>query len=269
MNHKLFFTQYVIFLLTLSPMLFLNVYGEEPILISISSSLDNVVFDGKWTNSDEWKQSSYDRLTFDDGTEIHLRTAHQDDFIYVQINSASDMFIDKGADSAVVCFDTKNDKTIMPQSDDYCFFTTLNGKKSFSYQGSNTPAINGYFRKILNDKDFIAIGSPSDKHDRYNKTPHPSYEFKIPLSLLGRSDNYGFFISVFDAHTKNHYSWPYKIDNQSIVSITSPSQWGDIVSPDKSLPEFNPSLLLVIIFPIILGMQLFSKFISSKFLFFK
>ncbi len=248
-------------------MLFLNVYGEEPILISISSELDNVVFDGKWTNSNEWKQSSYDRLTFDDGTEIHLRTAHQDDFIYVQINVASDMFIDKGSDSAVVCFDTKNDKTIIPQSDDYCFFTTLNGKKSFSYQGNKTPAINGYFRKIPNDKDFVAVGASSDEHDRYNKTPHPSYEFKIPLSLLGRSDNYGFFISVFDAHTKNHYSWPYKVDNQSIVSIPSPNQWGDIVSPDKSLPEFNLFLLLVIIFPIMLCIQLFLKFRFSKLLY--
>jgi hypothetical protein len=251
-------------------MIFLDAFGEKPILISISSDLDNVVFDGKWTSSNEWKQSSYDHLKFDDGTEIHLRTAHQDDFIYIQINAASDMFIDKGADSAVICFDTKNDKTIMPQSDDYCFFTTVDGKKSFSYQGNTTPAVNGYFKKIPNDKDFVAIGSSSDKHDRYNKTPHASYEFKIPLSLLGRSDNYGFFISVFDAHTKNHYSWPYKIDNQSIVSIASPSQWGDIVSPDKSIPEFNLTLLLVITFPIIFAMQLFLKFRFTKFpLFFK
>ncbi|EGG41598.1 Hypothetical protein Nlim_1609 [Candidatus Nitrosarchaeum limnium SFB1] len=242
------------------PIFFLDVYGEEPILISISSQLDNVVFDGKWTTSDEWKQSSYNRIAFDDGTEIHLRTAYQGDFIYVQINVASDKFIDKLTDSALICFDTKNDKTILPQSDDYCFFTSLDGKKSFSYQGNDLPAINGYFTKIPNNKDFIAVGSSSDKHDRYDKTPHPSYEFKIPLHLLGRSDNYGFFLSVFDAHTKIHYSWPHNIEHQSIISIPSPSKWGDLVSPDKSLPEFNLSLLLVIIFPIILSMQLFLKF---------
>ena len=121
------------FLSVLLLILFLHIslvdaYAEDPILISISSNLDQVIFDGKWTNSNEWKQSSYNRLFFDDRTEIHLRTAHQDNFIYVQINVASDMTINKGSDSAIVCFDTKNDKTIIPQSDDYCFSTTLYGK---------------------------------------------------------------------------------------------------------------------------------------------
>lgn len=249
----------MIFILVLCPLLLSSAFAEEPILISISSNLDQVVFDGKWTDSTEWKQSSYNDLTYDDGTEIHLRTAHQGDFIYVQINVATDMFIDKITDNAIVCFDTKNDKTVIPQSDDYCFFTSLDGN-SFTYQGNNFPAINGYFIKIPNDKNFVAVGSSSDEHDRYNKTPHASYEFKIPLSLLGRSDNYGFFISVYDAHTKNYHSWPYKVENQGILSISSPSQWGDLVSPDKSIPEFNLALLLVMIFPIILVMQLFTKF---------
>jgi len=263
---KLFLIQSIIFSIIISPIFFLNVYAEEPILISISSGLDQINFDGKWTDSYEWKQSSYNHLTYADGTEIHLRSAHQGDFIYIQINAVSDMFIDKLADSALVCFDTKNDKTIIPQSDDYCFFTSLDGKKSFSYQGNHIPAINGYFTKIPNDKDFVAVGSSSDQYDRYNRIPHASYEFKIPLNLLGRSDNYGFFISVFDAHTNNHYSWPYKIDNQSIISIPSPSQWGDIVSPDKSLPEFNLSFLFVIIFPMVFAIQLLFKFSKSLFL---
>ena len=236
---KLLFISSFIFFLALLPIFFLNVHGEEPILISISSQLNNVVFDGKWTTTDEWKQSSYNRLAFDDGTEIHLRTAYQGDFVYVQINITSDKFIDKLADSALICFDAKNDKTTLPQSDDFCFFTSLNGKKSFSYQGNTIPAINGYFTKIPYNKDFVAVGSSSDKHDRYDKTPHPSYEFKIPLNLLGRSDNYGFFISVFDAHTKTHHSWPYNVVHQSIISIPSPSQWGDLLSPDKSITKTN------------------------------
>ena len=245
------------------------VYGDEPILISISSNLDKVVFDGKWTDSNEWKQSSYNRLYFDDGTEIHLRTAHQNNFIYVQIDFATDMIIDKGEDSAVICFDTMNDKTLLPQLDDYCFSTTINGKNSFTYQGNSIPAINGYFTKIPNDENFIAIGSVSDKHDRYNKTPHTSYEFKIPLELLGRSNNYGFYVSVFDAHSQTHYSWPLKTEKQSLTSISSPSKWGDLISPDKSLPEFDLPLLAFLLMPSLLTLIIFSKSHTFKILSFK
>jgi len=232
-------------LIILSPVIFLDVFAEESILISLSSDLDQVIFDGKWTSVAEWKKSSYNHIKFNDGTEIHLRTAHQENFLYIQINAASDMIINKGSDSAIVCFDTKNDKKKISQFDDYCFSTSLGSNNYFTYQGGNISAINGFFKKIPNDKDFVAIGAVSDKVDRYNKTPHPSYEFRIPLDVIGRSDNYGFYISVFDAHTQNHYSWPTNIEKKSLLTIPSPNQWGDLVSPDKSLPEFNFTVLSV------------------------
>lgn len=246
----------IFLVIVLSSVIFLDAFGENPILISISSDLDQVIFDGKWTTINEWKKSSYNHLKFDDGTEIHLRTAHQENFLYIQVNAASDMIIDKGSDSAIVCFDTKNDKTKIPQADDYCFSTSLGSNSYHTYQGGNISAINGFFKKISNDKNFIAVGAASDKVDRYNKTPHASYEFRIPLDVIGRSDNYGFYISVFDAHSQNNYSWPLNIEKKSILTIPSPSQWGDIVSPDKSLPEFNfPTLqiflILLIMFTIV------------------
>ena len=241
------FTFHILLSITLFQAIFLDAFGEEPILISISSDLDQVIFDGKWTDSNEWKRSSYDYLQFDDGTEIHLRTAHQENFLYVQISAESDIVINKGSDSAIVCFDTKNDKTIIPQADDYCFSTSLGRNSYFTHQGGGISAINGFFKKITNDKNFIAVGTVSDKIDRYNKIPHASYEFRIPLDVIGRSDNYGFYISVFDAQTQNHYSWPYNIKKQSLLPITSPSKWGDLISPDKSLPEFHciPLILLI------------------------
>jgi len=247
----------VLFLILFFPIFFEDIHAEDPILISKSSNLDQVIFDGKWTDSYEWKQSSYNRLVFEDGNEIHLRTAHQENFIYIQINFASDTNIDENYDSATVCFDTKNDKTIIPQSDDYCFSTTLDIKNSFTYQGNNASSTNDYFDKIPNDKNFIAKGTASDKYDRYSKTPHASYEFKIPLDVLGRSNNYGFYISVFDEHSQNYYSWPYNIKNQTLIS--SPSQWGDLVSPDNSLPEFNFTILLSFTIPIIMLVTIITK----------
>ena len=253
------FIFHILLSITLFPVIFMDAFGEEPILISISSDLDQVIFDGKWTHWQEWKQSSYNHLKFDDGTEIHLRTAHQENFLYVQINAESDIVINKGSDSAIVCFDTKNDKTIIPQIDDYCFSTSLGRNSYFTYQGGNISANNGFFKKITNNKDFVAVGTTSDQNDRYSKIPHASYEFRIPLDVIGRSDNYGFYISVFDAHTQNHYSWPYNIEKQSLLSITSPSKWGNLVSPDKSLPEFNFSILLPFLIPLIIIFTIITK----------
>ena len=242
----------IILVIILSPVIFLDAFGEDPILISITSDLDQVIFDGKWTHVNEWKKSSYNHLKFDDGSEIHLRTAHQENFLYIQIDASSDMIINKGSDSAVVCFDTKNDKTKISQIDDYCFSTSLGSNNYFTYQGGNISAINGNFKKITNDKDFVAIGTTTDKVDRYNKTPHASYEFRIPLDVIGRSDNYGFYISVFDAHTQNHYSWPYDIQKKSLITVPSPSNWGDLISPDKSLPEFSLTTMSILLISLII-----------------
>ncbi len=212
-----------------------SAHATESILITISSDLDKVIFDGKWTHSNEWKRSSADILQYEDGTQIHLRTAHQEGFVYVFLDFASDTIIDKGADNALICFDGKNDKTDIPGIDDYCFFTALSRKISFAYQGGGLIGLNGHFQKIPNPEGYVAIGNVSDKHDRYNKIPHVSYEFRIPLDVLGRSDNYGFYVAVYEANSGIIYSWPKEVQQNRIFTIPSPSEWGEIISPDKSM----------------------------------
>ncbi len=212
-----------------------NAFASEPILITISSHLHKVIFDGKWTSEPEWKASSLDTVYYDDGTKIQLRTAFQDGYIYVFLDLVSDTVIDKGADNALICFDGKNDKTKIPGIDDYCFFTSLSRKISFAYQGNGIIGLNGHFQKIPNPDGYIAIGSVSDENDRYSKIPHTSYEFRIPIDVLGRSDNYGFYISVYEANSNMIYSWPTEVQQIRIFTIPSPSVWGDIVSPDKSM----------------------------------
>lgn len=229
-----------------------TVYGLEPILISISGSMDDVIFDGKWTNELEWKESSWDSISSTYGT-LHLRTAHQEDFIYILLDAVDDKTIDHISDAALICIDGKNDKTIIPNSDDYCFFTALDSKQAFIYQGGSSIALNGYFKKISNYEGFIGVGTKSDHNDKYSKITHTSYEFKIPVNLFGRSDNYGFYVYVFDSTTNNYYSWPSDTSPNDPFDIPSPRKWGELISPDKSIPEFNfpalaiiPALFLVI-----------------------
>jgi len=212
-----------------------SAFASEPVLISISSHLHKVIFDGKWTFETEWKASSLDTIRYDDGSKIQLRTAHQDGYIYVFLDLVSDTIIDKGADNALICFDGKNDKTKIPGIDDYCFSTSLDRKIFFAYQGNGIIGLNGNFQKIPNPDGYVAIGSVSDENDRYSKIPHPSYEFRIPIDVLGRSDNYGFYISVYEANSNMIYSWPTEVHQSRIFTIPSPSVWGDIISPDKSM----------------------------------
>lgn len=218
----------------------------ESMIITQSDVMNKVIFDGKWTYFYEWKRSSLTDLSYYDGTKIELRTAHQDNFIYVFIDNLSDTSIDKGADSATICFDTKNEKSLKPDSNDYCFFTTLDENNSFVLQGDSSLGINSNFKKIDNISGFVGVSSVSDSNDHYTDVPHTSYEFRIPTDLVGRSDMYGFYVDVYDSHSNKIYSWPQSIIVDSLLKIPSPSKWGNLVSPDKSLPEFQWPLLSLV-----------------------
>ncbi len=227
----------------------------EPILITISPSMENVIFDGKWTNSLEWKQSSHNSYTFDnDKIIIHLRTAHFEDYIYVFVDPVNDLTLDEEIDEATICLDGKNNKSEIYDTDDFCFSVSLGNNEGSIFQGNPIGESTTSMHKISNPDDFIAISTVSDENDRYTKTPHPSYEFKIPIELLERSDNYGFYLSVYDASLDKFYSWPENSTRSNSFDIPPPSKWGDIISPDKSLPELSLPILVftILIFTIIL-----------------
>jgi len=227
---------------------FNQVYGiPDPILITQSNGLHNVIFDGKWTHETEWKPSSHNLLSYDDMV-IHLRTAHQENFIYVFVDPVGDLTLDENLDEATICFDAKNNKSQMPDINDFCFTVSLNQEQGILTQG----VLDGNY-EIINGTEFIAISNVSDENDRYTKIPHPSYEFRIPIELLDRSDNYGFYLSVYDASSDKFYSWPESLTREN-SEIPSPSEWGDIISPDKSLPEMHLPFLIftILIFTIIL-----------------
>lgn len=216
------------------------------ILITYSDQMDRTVFDGKWTNQVEWKYSSWDKISTPNGDAVHIRSAHQGDFIYILLDVVADRNIDHLSDRAIVCIDGYDNKTSTPGVDDYCFLASLDGKQGFVYQGGSTLALNGYFKKIKNTNGFIGVGSTSDQNDKYSLTPHVSYEFKIPLNLFGRSDVYGFYVLAYDSSGNQYYSWPEGIVPLSPFDIPSPSSWGNLVSPDKSIPEFDLPLLALI-----------------------
>lgn len=264
MYEKLVFFVNRIILFTL-PILLFSFYDiraeSDTILITQSNKMEEIIFDGKWTYPSEWKQSSWEKLVYDDGMVIHLRIAHQNDFIYVFVDPANDHSLDKGMDKATVCFDGKNNKSFIPDKDDFCFSVSLGNKEGTVFQGGSPIAFHGNLQKISNPIGFVAISSTSDENDRYTATPHPSYEFKIPIDTIKRSNNYGFYFSLYDGNAKLFYSWPIESPRESVFRVISPESWGNIVSPDNSLPEFD--FPLFILFPALLITIFVTKFINN------
>ncbi len=253
MKMKLIFLTLMILVFSLS---IENTFAiSEPILITKSSSMEHIIFDGKWTNYSEWKQSSHNTYTFGDGEVIiHLRTAHFENYIYVFVDPVNDLTLDEKMDEATVCFDGKNNKSKIHDTNDFCFSVSLGNDEGTVFQGNSIEESLISMQIISNPDNFIATSSVSDENDRYTKEPHPSYEFKIPIELLERSDNYGFYLSVYDASLDKFYSWPENSTRENSSDIPPPSEWGDIISPDKSLPELSFPILIftILIFTIIL-----------------
>ena len=223
-------------------LLFIPVIADaesDVILVSISDNMDEVSFDGKWSTPTEWKRSAWSELKFDNAT-IQLRVAHQENFIYVLLDAVNDITNDK-SDTALLCIDSKNNKNFFVDNDDFCFKARLGSTAGETLQGNNSesgPVM------IPNPVGFAAAGNTSDENDRYTTIPHASYEFKIPTDFVGRSDNYGFFVSVFDESNQMYYNWP--TNATKTADIPSPQLWGDLISPDKSLPEFDLPLLVLL-----------------------
>ncbi len=215
-------------------------YAQSTIPITKSDDMDKVEFDGRWTFTTEWKKSSLNAITQPD--HIIIRTAHQDNYIYVMLNAIADTTIDNTKDNAMVCFDAKSDQSVKPDSNDYCFKIRLGSTKAFTLQGSDS----GEFKPVGNHKDLIAVGGTSDENDRYSPVPHPTYEFRIPIELLERTNTYGIYIQVFDYSNATTYSWPSGIIIEN-PEIPSPAKWGIIYSPDKSLPEYDLPILVLIL----------------------
>jgi len=239
---------FLILLLFLIPFNYSNA-AENEILITISSGMDKIIFDGKWSFFSEWKDSSLESIG---NNLVIIRAAHQGDFVYVFLDSLVDETYDKNSDKAMICFDTKNNKSIKPDVDDYCFVAVMGKLNGHILQGGSNFATKGNLEKITVPFENKMIGGISDLNDRYSKSPHMSYEFKIPTDLIGRSNEYGFYVQVFDSNTNQFQTWPSGIKTE-FLKTPSPQNWGSLISIDNSLPEFpTPVVIILILFSLII-----------------
>lgn len=241
--------------ITILLILFLSIIGhayatsDDSIFIGISN-LDHLIFDGKWTFETEWKPTTLHTINYENGTDIHFRIAHDTESIYAYFDVVTDVNPARIADRAVICIDSDNNQSKIPDNNDYCFIANLGSKNGSVLQGGSAIPEKNYFKKIDAPKNFIGIGNISDENNRYSKIPHSSYEFKIPTELIGKNDVYGIYLHVYDYPDGNLYVWPQNPD----TDISKPNTWGLLISPDKSIPEFGTIAILISI--IGLGMMI-------------
>ena len=219
------------------------VYAEE-VFITLTTRLDDVEFDGKWTFTNEWKPSSLVMIKNDD-TSFVYRIAHDYENLFVYVSATSDKTPSKSMDKAIICIDGENNGGEKPTIDDFCFISTMGTNKVHTLQGGSSIGKNGFYKTIDNHSELIGIGAVSSKFDKYSKIPHSSYEFKIPIEIFGRSDVYGLYIGVFDSNTYNQYGWPQESAQKKYPFILNPESWGKMISPDKTIPEFEIPLVML------------------------
>lgn len=234
----------IIFLICFS--FFSNMVFADQIFITYRDDGIQTIWDGKWSFEQEWKRTSEDIIKYDDGMKIAIKTGHDYENIYVLINFISDKTAMKNADRAIVCFDTNNEKNKNPDQNDYCFLIALGRSNPITLTGGHYSAQSGHWKTIANHDKLIAISNMSDENDRYARSSHVTYEFRIPVEIIGSSNIYGFYVNVFDANSQKFYSWPENSFSNDYPFIASPDQWGDLISPDKSIPEFELPLFVIL-----------------------
>lgn len=220
-------------------------FAEEPILVIESEAFHNI--DGKWTFVSEWKEAADIQLSYNNGGKLILRIAHDRNYIHVLVDHLGDISPNKGEDKAIICLNG-NSKNTKPEKNDYCFIVTLGRTNPVVLQGGSPSIVKSNFKRIF-ETGFEGIGGVTVA-DRYSVIPHVTYEFKIPVDLVGRSNEYQFYVAVYES---DNYvlTWPKYITLKNNFVIPPPSNWGTMISPDKSLPEFH-SLYFVFFVPLLM-----------------
>ncbi|MEM2760586.1 MAG: hypothetical protein QXU32_02720 [Nitrososphaerales archaeon] len=238
--------------------------GQGPLderVISIPFNTFSIpTIDGAWTTEFEWVAAKGWYIHYDNSGEMILKTTHDTEYIYVLLELISDE-VRNDKDMALICFDTKADGGDAPQEDDYCFIVYMSGT-TLVERGNSVD----YDEIPITDGIIMKGGMSADKSPYYVE-PHTSFEFRIPVDIIGPSERYGFYALVLNADTGSisdedqeephvvptcgiQYDWPGEYGEQGLISDPNclrapPSKWGTLVSPTGTIPEFPMPVIVL------------------------
>jgi hypothetical protein len=203
-------------------------------------SINEVIIDGVWGESewDEAKEIPLISIYQGESMTVWARIKNDESYFYAIIDFTSTPILVCG-DGAAIIFDTEYNLGDNPQKDDFRFYFTCQGKPSME--------VGTGYQFVWRDElpeGFIADMSfgPSP----HSNSPHPVYEFRIPLSIFPSDTNLVGFtanawaIKIPGTRDDIFLAWPSNCDYKV------PNTWGEMGFP-YPVPEFSSFFITSII----------------------
>lgn len=223
---------------------------EQNGVIEMQFTDETPVIDGRWTTPNEWKDATVTEMS-GGGNQVFLLIKHDRDFIYALFDAVSDQSKYTsgvgGAHTAVMAFDMNNDGGPLDKSAVFINYGVI-------YDESGTDVsrqldFNNFRAGDPSTNKLIPIFEPSSFDYKYSTNPtnsafepgreHYIHEFRVPISFLQKQDRYGFAASYrmggysVETGQQERVFWPPTMIGYE--SITSPSEWGTLLSPENRI----------------------------------
>ena len=191
--------------------------------------------------SDEWADANVIDISSGNLTG-YLSIKCDSQFLYLLIEFINDTTppVTYPRENTWVAIDTLDDGGTAPQTDDYLF----NSEYSWAnliWQGTGSD-----WTVKLPPPDYYAVQVFSNSS--YSNSTHLVNEIRIPLSLLGNSTHYGFYVGVCDSNMHRNIEWPTGAGGTwnwwppSTGSFPAPNLWGTIEFPTEPIAiiDYSP-----------------------------
>jgi hypothetical protein len=230
---RLLWITYSIILITMLQIL--PVVAQQDYTIICNETDTVIVFDGKWTTDEEWKDSTSISMRFNptaqdaglvnNGT-VHCLIKHDGENLYALIDSVSSTnplgnLTAGGWDFYGACIDYNNEKLEYPLKDDLFVSITwmLKNGSYFIINGLDNPTQTGW--NYANARKEPVYLKHTISSSPFSRNPHVVCEFVIPLEDM--SDEIGFGVIAINFPKKTINTWP-----ENFVD-SSPKTWGTVI----------------------------------------
>jgi hypothetical protein len=213
----------------------LPVAAQQDYTIICNETDTAIVFDGKWTSDEEWKDSTSVSMRFNptaqdaglvnNGT-VHCLIKHDGENLYALIDAVSSTdpsanLTAGGWDFYGACIDYDNEKSEYPMKDDIIISITwwLQNGSYWIMNGLGSPTQTGW--DMANARKEPVYLKHTISPSPFSDKPHVVCEFVFPLE--GMSDEIGFGVIAINFPGKTINTWP-----ENFVD-GSPKTWGIVI----------------------------------------
>ena len=214
-----------------------NSSANSPQVIEAPSTDNPPNIDGKWTNANEWDKTKAVSVE-GNGSEMYILAQHDSNFVYVMTDIVTDHTTPSLAPlmryEFLMFFDTDNYRGDILSGKEIGVgkrVTFVNGTQVSSNFGSEVWTYDNQSNAVdivppLGYNSSIGFSSANDPFD--SSHDHRVYEFRIPVSLLHISDNYGFSLQAHACYSQvlNICSPIYTLTWPSGIIMSVPSLHG-------------------------------------------